>query len=83
VIKKKPSSYLEKIYFDTITHDSQILGNLVDRYGAQRILLGTDYPFDMGEDKPVQLIDGVSHLSAEDRNLIKGGNAMKLFKIKA
>jgi hypothetical protein len=37
----------------------------------------------MGEDKPVQLIDGVSHLSAEDRNLIKGGNAMKLFKIKA
>jgi aminocarboxymuconate-semialdehyde decarboxylase len=83
VIKKKPSSYLEKIYFDTITHDSQILGNLVDRYGAQRILLGTDYPFDMGEDKPVQLIDGVTHLSAEDRNLIKGGNAMKLFKIKA
>lgn len=83
VIQKKPSSYLEKIYFDTITHDSQILGNLVDRYGAQRILLGTDYPFDMGEDDPVKLIEGVGRLSADDRNLIKGGNAMKLFKIKA
>ncbi|OGQ53592.1 MAG: hypothetical protein A3J24_05365 [Deltaproteobacteria bacterium RIFCSPLOWO2_02_FULL_53_8] len=83
VIQKKPSSYLEKIYFDTITHDSKILGNLVDRYGAQRILLGTDYPFDMGEDDPVKLIEGVGHLSTEDRNLIKGGNAMKLFKIKA
>ena len=83
VIRKKPSSYLEKIYFDTITHDAQILGNLVDRYGAQHILLGTDYPFDMGEDNPVKLIESVSHLSAEDRKLIKGGNAMKLFKIKA
>jgi aminocarboxymuconate-semialdehyde decarboxylase len=83
VIRKKPSSYLEKIHFDTITHDAQILGNLVDRYGAQRILLGTDYPFDMGEDNPVRLIDSVSHLSTEERKLIKGGNAMKLFKIKA
>jgi aminocarboxymuconate-semialdehyde decarboxylase len=83
VIQKKPSSYLEKIYFDSITHDSQILGNLVDRYGAQRILLGTDYPFDMGEDNPIKLIESVSHLSEKDRNSIKGGNAMKLFKIKA
>ena len=83
VIKKKPSSYLEKIYFDTITHDAQILGNLVDRYGAQRVMLGTDYPFDMGEDHPVKLIDSVRHLSVEERQLIKGGNAMKLFKIKA
>lgn len=83
LIKKKPSSYLEKIYFDTITHDSQILGNLVDRYGAHRILLGTDYPFDMGEDNPVKLIQDVSHLSASDRELIKGGNALKLFKIKS
>lgn len=83
IIKKKPSSYLEKIYFDTITHDAQILGNLVDRYGAQRVMLGTDYPFDMGEDHPVKLVDSVRHLSAEERQLIKGGNAMKLFKIKA
>ena len=83
VIQKKPSSYLEKIHFDTITHDAQILGNLVERYGAQHVLLGTDYPFDMGEDKPVQLIESVHHLSADDRALIKGGNAMKLFKIKA
>jgi aminocarboxymuconate-semialdehyde decarboxylase len=74
---------LEKIYFDSITHDSQILGNLVDRYGAQRILLGTDYPFDMGEDHPIKLIESVRHLSEKDRTFIKGGNAMKLFKIKA
>lgn len=83
VIKKKPSSYLEKVYFDTITHDAQILGNLVDRYGAKHILLGTDYPFDMGEERPVKLIDSVKGLTSLDQQLIKGGNAMKLFKIKA
>ena len=81
VIKKKPSSYLEKIYFDTITHDSQILGNLIDRYGASQIMLGTDYPFDMGEDNPLKLIKNAGELSESDRALIEGGNALKLFKI--
>lgn len=82
IIKKKPSFYLEKIFFDTITHDSQILGNLINRYGAKRFMLGTDYPFDMGEDTPRQLIAGVSGLSQDDKELIEGFNAMKLFKIK-
>jgi aminocarboxymuconate-semialdehyde decarboxylase len=82
IIKKRPSYYLEKVFFDTITHDSQILGNLINRYGANRFMLGTDYPFDMGEDTPRQLIAGVTNLSQDDRDLIEGLNAMKLFKIK-
>jgi aminocarboxymuconate-semialdehyde decarboxylase len=45
-------------------------------------MLGTDYPYDMGEDDPRGLIAGVNRLSAADRRLIEGGNAMKLFKIK-
>jgi aminocarboxymuconate-semialdehyde decarboxylase len=82
IIKKKPSYYLEKVFFDTITHDSQILGNLINRFGAKRFMLGTDYPFDMGEDTPRQLIAGVTGLSQDDKELIEGVNAMKLFKIK-
>jgi len=82
IINKKPSYYLEKVFFDTITHDSQILGNLINRYGANRFMLGTDYPFDMGEEHPRQLIAGVSGLSHDDKELIEGLNAMKLFKIK-
>jgi aminocarboxymuconate-semialdehyde decarboxylase len=82
IIKKRPSYYLEKVFFDTITHDSQILGNLINRYGANRFMLGTDYPFDMGEDTPRQLIAGVTNLSQDDRDLIEGLNAMKLLKIK-
>ncbi len=82
VIKKKPSSYLEKFYFDTITFDPRLLKQLIDRYGADHVMLGTDYPYDMGEDDPRGLIAGVNRLSAADRKLIEGGNAMKLFKIK-
>jgi aminocarboxymuconate-semialdehyde decarboxylase len=82
VIKKKPSSYLEKIYFDTITHDPEMLGNLVNRFGANHVMLGTDYPYDMADDHPLKTIRAVKRLSTSDRQLIEGGNAVKLMKIK-
>ncbi len=83
VIKRKPSSYLEKFYFDTITFDPAMLKNLIDRYGADHVLLGTDYPYDMGEDDPLGLIRAVKRLPADQRRQIEGLNAMKLLKIKA
>lgn len=83
VIKSKPSNYLKKIYFDTITFDPTMLRHLIDVYGADHILLGTDYPYDMGEVDPLGLINSVKKLSKEDRQKIQGLNAMKLLKIKA
>ena len=83
VIKRKPSSYLEKFYFDTITFDPAMLRNLIDRYGADHVLLGTDYPYDMGEDDPRELVASVKRLPAEQRRQIEGLNAMRLLKIKA
>jgi aminocarboxymuconate-semialdehyde decarboxylase len=83
VIKKKPSSYLKKFYFDTITFDTQVLDSMIERYGARQVLLGTDYPYDMGEDNPVKLIKSVTRLSEAEQNLIMGGNAARLLKIKA
>ncbi len=82
VIKKAPSSYLEKFYFDTITFDPLMLRNLIERFGADHVMLGTDYPYDMGEEDPLGLIKSVKRLSTEDRRLIEGGNAMKLLNIK-
>jgi aminocarboxymuconate-semialdehyde decarboxylase len=82
IIKRKPSSYLEKFYFDTITFDPEMLGNLIDRYGADHVLLGTDYPYDMGEDDPLGLVRSVKKLPAEQRRQIEGLNAMRLLKIK-
>ena len=82
VIKKAPSSYLKKFYFDTITFDKQMLRHLIDKYGPEHVLLGTDYPYDMGEEDPVGLISSVPRLSAADKELIMGKSAAKLLKIK-
>jgi len=81
-VRKKPSSYLKKFFFDTITFDAGLLESLVGRYGAKQVLMGSDYPFDMGEDDPVRLVESVTGLSAEERNLILGGNAARLLKIR-
>jgi aminocarboxymuconate-semialdehyde decarboxylase len=81
VIKKKPSSYLEKFYFDTITFDRGMLEQEVARFGADHVLLGTDYPYDMGVDDPVGFIDGAKKLSKKDKAQIMGGNAARLLKI--
>jgi aminocarboxymuconate-semialdehyde decarboxylase len=82
VIKRKPSSYLEKFYFDTITFDPEMLKRLIDRFGADHVVLGTDYPYDMGEDDPLGLVAQVKRLPRADRELIVGGNAARLLKIK-
>jgi aminocarboxymuconate-semialdehyde decarboxylase len=83
VIKKKPSSYLEKFYFDTITFDRTMLKHMVERYGADHVVLGTDYPYDMGMEHPVDFIGGTTGISASDKSKIMGGNAARLLKIDA
>jgi aminocarboxymuconate-semialdehyde decarboxylase len=83
VIKKKPTGYLEKFYFDTITFDRIMLRNLVERYGADHVVLGTDYPYDMGMEHPVEFIGGAAGISASDKSKIMGGNAARLLGISA
>ncbi|HMH17404.1 MAG TPA: amidohydrolase family protein [Burkholderiales bacterium] len=82
VIKKAPSSYLKKFYFDTIAFDPEILRNLIDKFGAAQVLLGTDYPFDMGEDDPVGLINSVPRLKPDEKQMIMGRTAARLLKIR-
>lgn len=82
VIKKKPTSHLGKFYFDTITFDTEMLRNSIDRWGADHVVLGTDYPYDMGMFDPVGHVEGVPRLSRADKDRIMGGNAARLLKIK-
>jgi aminocarboxymuconate-semialdehyde decarboxylase len=82
VIKRAPSSYLKKMYFDTIAFDPAILRQMVDQYGPDHVLLGTDYPYDMGVDDPVGFIAKVPRLKRDERALIEGGNAARLLRIK-
>ena len=81
IAKKKPSSYLRKFYYDTITFDPGMLESLVSLYGARQVMLGSDYPYDMADDNPVRTIASAKGLDDAQRDLIMGGNAAKLFGI--
>jgi aminocarboxymuconate-semialdehyde decarboxylase len=81
-IKKKPSSYLKKFYYDSITFDAGLLDVLIERYGAKHVLMGSDYPYDMGDTNPVKLVESITRLSEDEQLLILGGNAARLLKIK-
>jgi aminocarboxymuconate-semialdehyde decarboxylase len=81
VIKRPPSYYLAQMYFDTITFDPQMLRHMIGKYGPGHVLLGTDYPYDMGEEDPLGLIGSVRGLKRADRDLIEGGNAARLLKV--
>jgi aminocarboxymuconate-semialdehyde decarboxylase len=77
VIPQPPTEYLKRFYFDTITHDSALLRGLVDFAGADHVLLGSDYPFDMGNERPADLVRAAG-LGAEAEEKILGGNAARL-----
>lgn len=69
-----PSSYLKKLWFDTVVHDPTALQHLVEVAGASQVVLGSDFPFDMGLDDPVQEV-AAAGLPDETLRAILGGNA--------
>jgi aminocarboxymuconate-semialdehyde decarboxylase len=78
-LPKPPSFYLKEIYLDTIVFTPEQLEALVKLFGAEKILLGTDYPYDMGEYDPIGHIASAASLSAVDQAAIAGGNARTFF----
>ena len=72
-----PDELLRRLYFDSLTHDQAVLADLVAFAGAGHVLLGSDRPFDMGADQPVQDIRALG-LSQADEQLLLGGNASRL-----
>ena len=76
--RKKPSEHLKRIWFDSIVYDPMALRHLVDRVGASQVVVGTDYPFDMGHYDMHALVDATPGLSEAERLAILGGNAAKL-----
>jgi aminocarboxymuconate-semialdehyde decarboxylase len=72
-----PSSYLRRIWFDSLVYTAPALEFLVATVGADKVVLGTDYPFDMGVTDPLERLDATS-LSAEMRAAIRSANAWAL-----
>jgi aminocarboxymuconate-semialdehyde decarboxylase len=79
-ISQPPGTYFKQFYFDTLTHSAQALQHLLSLVGAAHILLGSDYPFDMGAEQPRAIVDQLA-LTKEQYEAIAGGNARLLLKI--
>src|SRR5499433_2283157 len=80
-LMKPPSSYLRRFTYDTISHAPESLGYLIDLVGADRVMLGSDYCFDMGYERPVEVVTALK-LARSDEEKILGGNAKKLLRLK-
>jgi aminocarboxymuconate-semialdehyde decarboxylase len=74
-----PSDYVRACWFDTITHSERALRYILDVAGPDRVVLGSDYPADMGEPRPVDFIDACTSLSTAEKAAILGGTATRLF----
>ena len=70
---------LRRFLVDTVVHDAEVLRNLVDLFGPDRVLLGSDYPFDMGVDEPAGIVRALG-LSPEHEASILGENALRLLQ---
>jgi aminocarboxymuconate-semialdehyde decarboxylase len=77
-LPQPPTSYLKKVYFDTVVFTPHQLAELVRLFGADHIIMGTDYPFDMAEYDPIGHVASVAELDASARAAIAGGNARRL-----
>lgn len=79
---KPPSHYAKKFYFDSLNYDPLNLQFLIDRFGSDKIVMGSDYPFLLREIPPGKVIDETVELTDEQRKAILGQNAIDFLNIK-
>ena len=74
---RNPRSYLGMFYLDSLVHDADALRNLIRLVGAERVALGSDYPFPLGEAEPGRLIESLADLSPPARERLLSGTALE------
>ncbi len=76
--RTSPYNLMRRFYYDALIHDPKALRYLIDQVGADRVTLGTDAPFDMGEEAPLKMLDRVKGLTKKEREQICHDTAMDL-----
>jgi aminocarboxymuconate-semialdehyde decarboxylase len=85
--KTNPRKYLasdkapSRFYVDSLVHDADALKMLLKVFGAERVALGSDYPFPLGEAKPGKLIETITDLSAKQRTQLLSETAREFLGI--
>jgi aminocarboxymuconate-semialdehyde decarboxylase len=81
VLQHDPLTSVRKFYVDTITHSPAALSSLIATFGADHVVVGSDYPFDMGLDDPIGQIESLEGLNIQQREAILGGTIARLLKL--
>lgn len=75
--EKNPRDYLDRLYLDTLVHDADSLNYLVNLMGVDRLTMGSDYPFPLGEHEPGRLIREQNWLTDADKERLLSGTALE------
>jgi aminocarboxymuconate-semialdehyde decarboxylase len=70
--KVDPMAYLKRIYVDSLVHHPATLRYMLELMGAERIALGSDYPFPLGEDRPGEIIESLQLDESARARLLHG-----------
>ena len=79
--RRPVTAYLKRFTYDTISYSEEILQDLIRLVGAERIMMGSDYCFDIAYEEPVKIVTQMKSLSAEQRTQILWRNAARLLKL--
>jgi aminocarboxymuconate-semialdehyde decarboxylase len=80
-LERSPRDYASRFFYDTVTHDAHALDFLITQVGSDRVMLGSDYCFDMGVEAPRSIIETSSRLSGGQKDQILSENAQRLLKL--
>jgi aminocarboxymuconate-semialdehyde decarboxylase len=75
--ERNPREYDGRFWVDSLVHDAPMLRYMIDLFGREKIALGSDYPFPLGEDRPGELIESMDDLDAETRDWLLAGAALE------
>ncbi len=76
-----PTDYVGRFYLDSLVHDPRALDLLIDTVGVDRVALGSDYPFPLGEHTPGALIDSMDHLTSGQKERMLAGTALEFLDL--
>jgi len=79
VLNESPEASLKRFYFDTVVHAPEVLRTLIDFAGTDHVMVGSDYPFDMGVARPADIVRELG-LPASEEEKILSGNALQLME---
>lgn len=79
-LSRPPSEWASQLYYDTVLHSPRALRTLIDTVGVEQVVLGSDYPFEMGDPDPVRTVSAAPDISGEEIQRVLSGNLTGLLE---